>query len=138
MFYGTIMQSQNEFFSDKVVTTLKDHDKFITAGTIDRTVLEDIADHPAGRKDIFITGFMAERIIDYFKTVDVTYHDCKLIYCLFFNRGIDLFLLQQESVLALDTGQRVGKCDDPCLITFVISLPLPLLHRVIIAEHDKQ
>ena len=138
MCHGAVMQCQDQFLSDQEVAPAKDHNKFISAGTIDRTVLEDVTDHLAGTSDVIIARLMSKRIVDHLQTVHITGNDGKLLRRPFFYGSIDLLLFQEECMLAFHSGQRIRKGDGFRLIPFPVRLLLPPLHGEMIGEHDDQ
>ena len=102
------MQGQYQFFPDKIIAPLKDHNELISAGAEDRAVLENVADHLACAANVIIARFVAKSIVDHLEAVDIADNNCKSIYCPVFNGGIQLLLFQKKSMFALHSGQRIS------------------------------
>ena len=78
---------------------------------------------------------MAKGIIDEFQAIYITDNDCKFICRFLLNGSVDLFLIQQERMLALDPGHRIRHCRGTCFIPLQSSFLLPFVARGVINDH---
>ena len=71
MFYRTVMQRQDELLPDEIIAPAQDHHKLISARPVNRAVLEDVADHPAGLEDVFVARLVAKGIVNDLQAVHI-------------------------------------------------------------------
>ena len=84
-------------------------------------MFEDVTDQRRSFAYEFITGFMAQCIIDLLKTVDVADNDRKFRFLFSLDLRIEFIFLHQVCVLTLDTCHRIDHSDHLALFG-------PLIH----------
>ena len=87
-----VMQRQDQFFSDDIIASGQDHHELVSAGPEYRTVLENVADQPAGTDDVLVSRLVAEGIVDHLQAVYIADRNGKRICCLLLDGSVDLLL----------------------------------------------